>query len=180
MLNISVPSGIFDSDHNVIPAVRKKIEEGLHLDVGHGRGSFTFEMGRAALGQGVAPDTISSDLHTYNLHGPVFDLATTVSKFLHIGMDLDEALRRVTATPAQFLTMSDDIGTLRPSAIADIVVLELQEGEFEMTDAFGVTETVRRHLEPRYVFRAGRQIGVLPRPESSGDYFKPPALPPQS
>lgn len=172
--------GIFDADRNVIPAVRKKIEEGLHLDVGHGRGSFTFEMGRAALGQGVAPDTISSDLHTYNLHGPVFDLATTVGKFLHIGMDLDEALRRVTATPARFLKMSDDIGTLRPGAIADIVVLELREGEFEMTDAFGVTETARRHLEPRYVFRAGRQIGVLPRPESSGDYFQPPALPPSA
>ena len=106
--------------------------------------------------------------------------ANSVATLDEPGMDLDEALRRVTATPAQFLKMSDDIGTLRPSAIADIVVLELQEGEFEMTDAFGVTETVRRHLEPRYVFRAGRQIGVLPRPESSGDYFKPPALPPSA
>ena len=169
--------GIMSDDLKVLPAVRKKVEQGLRLDVGHGRGSFTFRVARAALEQGVVPGTISSDLHTYNLHGPVFDLVTTMDKFLHIGMELYEVVRRVTSTPAEVLDMPEEIGTLKPGAYADIVVLEMQEGEFDMTDTFGVTETGHYHLEPRYIFRGGRQVGVLPRPESSGDYFQPPEIP---
>ena len=169
--------GIMSDDLKVLPAVRKKVEQGLRLDVGHGRGSFTFRVARAALEQGVVPGTISSDLHTYNLHGPVFDLVTTMDKFLHIGMELYEVVRRVTSTPAEVLDMPDEIGTLKPGAYADIVVLEMQEGEFDLTDTFGVTETGHYHLEPRYIFRGGRQVGVLPRPESSGDYFQPPEIP---
>lgn len=169
--------GIMDDDLNVLPAVRKKVEQGLRLDVGHGRGSFTFRVARAALEQGVVPGTISSDLHTYNLQGPVFDLVTTMDKFLHIGMELSEVVRRVTSTPAEVLGMPQEIGTLKPGAFADIAVLEMQEGEFELTDTFGVTETGHYHLEPRYIFRGGQQVGVLPRPESSGDYFEPPDIP---
>ncbi len=169
--------GIMSHDLKVLPAVRKKVEQGLRLDVGHGRGSFTFRVARATLEQGVVPGTISSDLHTYNLHGPVFDLVTTMDKFLHIGMELYEVVRRVTSTPAEVLDMPEEIGTLKPGAYADIVVLEMQEGEFDLTDTFGVTETGHYHLEPRYIFRGGRQVGVLPRPESSGDYFQPPEIP---
>ncbi len=169
--------GILDNDGRVLPVVRRKVDQGLHLDVGHGRGSFTFQVARAAMAQGIVPDTISSDLHTYNLHGPVFDLVTTIDKFVHIGMELDQAIEKVTAAPARFLGMADQIGTLQPGACADILVLERQAGAFALTDTFGVTETGRMHLEPRTIFRAGRQVGPLPRPHSSDDYFQPPALP---
>ena len=58
--------------------------------MGHGAGSFSFEVCERALEQGVVPGTISTDLHQYNVHGPVFDLATTLSKFLHLGLTLEE------------------------------------------------------------------------------------------
>ena len=160
--------GILDSEMKVLPEIRKKVDEGLLLDIGHGQGSFTYEVARAAMSQGVIPHTISSDLHAYNLNGPVFDLATTINKFLHLGMELDEAIRRVTTTPAEFLKMEDEIGTLKDGAIADIVVVEMVEGSFEMTDAFGETETSGYQLEPRYIFRAGQQVGVVPKPGPFG------------
>ena len=116
------------------------------------------------MAQGVLPHTISSDLHAYNLQGPVFDLVTTINKFLHLGMELNEAIRRVTTIPARFLHMEDQIGTLQPGAIADLVVTEFIEGEFELVDAFGVTETGGYKLEPRFIFRAGQQVGVVPHP----------------
>lgn len=109
--------GILDSEMNVLPVVRKKVEEGLLLDVGHGRGSFTFEVAKRAMSQGVLPHTISSDLHTYNLHGPVFDLVTTLNKFLHLGLELDDAIQRVTTTPAKFVGMPEEIGTLKPGGV---------------------------------------------------------------
>ena len=93
-------------------------------------------------------------------------------------MELDETISRVTSIPAEILNMGGEIGTLQPGAYADIVVLEMQEGDFELTDTFGVTEIANRQLAPRYIFRGGRQVGVLPRPESSGDYFDPPPIPP--
>lgn len=157
--------GILDSEMKVLPEIRRKVDEGLLLDIGHGQGSFTFEVARAAISQGVIPHTISSDLHAYNLKGPVFDLVTTINKFLHLGMQLDEAIRRVTTIPAQFLKLEDEIGTLQPGAVADVVVCEMMEGAFELTDAFGETETGGYQLEPQYIFRAGRQVSVVPKPE---------------
>ena len=60
--------------------------------------------------------------------------------------------------------MNGQIGTLQAGSIADVVVTQLLEGEHELTDAFGVTETGAMKLEPRYIFRAGQQVGVVPRP----------------
>ena len=154
--------GIMDPEMNVLPEIRQKVDEGLLLDIGHGKGSFTFEVARAAMSQGVLPHTISSDLHAFNLNGPVFDLVTTVNKFLHLGMELDEAIKRVTTIPSQFLHMDGEIGTLQAGAFADLVVTELIEGEFSLTDTVDQTETGRFKLEPRFIFRGGQQVGVVP------------------
>ncbi len=70
----------------VLPEVLAAVVAGVHLDVGHGAGSFAFEVAERAIKQGLLPGTISSDLHQFNIHGPVFDLATTLSKFLHLGL----------------------------------------------------------------------------------------------
>jgi len=149
-------SGILDDEGRVHAEVLEAVKRGILLDVGHGRGSFTFDVARAAVKQDVWPNTISSDLHAYNIHGPVFDLATTVSKLLHLGLPLMEALRCVTERSAQVLGMAGQIGTLRPGAEADITLLELAEGDFELVDVNGVVEIGERKLIPRGVYRAGR------------------------
>ena len=96
-----------------------------------------WEIAERALQQGVQSQTISSDLHAYNVNGPVYDLATTVSKFLYLGLPLDEALAKVTAAPAQAIHMSEQIGTLSVGAWGDAVLFELQEGAFELRDSHG-------------------------------------------
>lgn len=155
-------SGILDDSGRVLPEVLKARERGIHLDVGHGQGSFSWDVARSALSQGVIPDTISSDLHRYNLHGPVFDLATTVSKFLHLGLELPEAVRRVTATPATTIQMADRLGTLAVGAIGDAVVFRLHESRRVMTDSMGKVEKVDRWLEPVHVIKDGRLVNSLP------------------
>jgi dihydroorotase len=151
-------SGILDGDGKVLPEVRTALERGVLLDVGHGKGSFAYEVARTALAQGVLPHTISSDLHRYNLAGPVLDLATTVSKFLHLGLELPEALRRVTATPAEIIRMSGELGTLRVGAIGDAAVFRLHEGRRPLVDTVGRVETVSRWLEPVSVVKSGRVV----------------------
>lgn len=153
---------LVDDHTQVCSIVREKQREGVLLDVGHGSGSFAWRVARPMLDQGVLPDFLGSDLHTYNVHGPVFDLVTTLTKFLHLGMSVPEIIRRSTATCAAWLGMADEIGTLKPGACADITVLDIVDGEVPLTDSEGVTEFGRRSFDVRHCFRAGRRVGVLP------------------
>lgn len=148
--------GILDDAGKIRRSVHEAMERGVIFDVGHGRGSFSWRVAERALGQGVQPQTISSDLHAYNVNGPVYDLATTVSKFLHLGLSLEDALHKVTATPARVLGMSRQIGTLRPGAWGDAVVFDLQEGQFAFPDSHGEVRMGRQRLVPQTVVRAGR------------------------
>jgi dihydroorotase len=148
--------GILDDAGIVRRSVREAMERGVIFDVGHGAGSFSWEIAERALQQGVQPQTISSDLHAYNVNGPVYDLATTVSKFLHLGLPLDDALMKVTAVPAQAIRLPGQIGTLQAGAWGDAVVCDLQEGRFELSDSHGQVRMGRQRLVPGTVVRAGK------------------------
>ncbi|MCL4862971.1 MAG: amidohydrolase/deacetylase family metallohydrolase [Caldilineaceae bacterium] len=147
--------GILDADGRVRDSVLDAVERGVILDVGHGAGSFSWRIAEQAMAQGLLPQTISSDLHHYNVNGPVYDLATTVSKFLHLGLTLDEALRRVTATPAQAIHLGDEIGSLTVGAWGDAVVFVLEQGAFPLVDSSGETRMGSQRLVPVHVVRAG-------------------------
>ncbi len=151
-------SGILDTAGRVLPEVRQALKRGILFDVGHGKGSFAYEVARVAMGQGVMPHVISSDLHRYNVDGPVFDLATTVSKFLHLGLDLPEALGKVTSAPAQAIKMEKELGTLAEGAVGDAVVFRLQEGRRPLADTVGRVEEVSKWLEPVVVVKGGRVV----------------------
>ncbi|MBM4437438.1 MAG: amidohydrolase/deacetylase family metallohydrolase, partial [Actinobacteria bacterium] len=149
-------TGVLDRDGQVRPSVHAAVEREVGFDVGHGKGSFSFGVARAAMAQGLWPHTISSDLHRYNVDGPVFDLATTVTKFLHLGLDLPDAVRKVTENPARVVGMDGLIGTLVPGACADLAVFDLVEAPADLEDAHGVRETAARRLVPYATVRAGR------------------------
>ncbi|HEX5414186.1 MAG TPA: amidohydrolase/deacetylase family metallohydrolase [Chloroflexota bacterium] len=148
--------GILDDAGQIRKSVREARERGVIFDVGHGQGSFSWRVIEAALAQGFPPTTISSDLHHYNVNGPVFDLATTVSKFLALDLALDDALSMVTAVPSRVIGLPDKIGTLAIGAWGDAVVFDLEEGDFPLVDSDGVTRTGRQRLVPRVVVKGGR------------------------
>ncbi len=150
--------GILDEKGKVLPEVRKAVERGVILDVGHGAGSFTFDVAQKALAQGILPDTISSDLHVYNINGPVFDLATTISKFLLLGLSLDDALRKTTTIPAKVMGYEDVLGTLKVGSVADIAIFELAEGDFTFVDCRREERNGHLRLIPVKVIRAGKVI----------------------
>ena len=150
--------GILDETGKVRTSVRKAVDRGILMDVGHGQGSFAFEVATKALEQRLMPNTISSDLHVYNVNGPVFDLATTVSKFVYMGMPLEQALEMCITRPAQFLKMQDEIGTLKIGAHADIAIFEFAEGRFEFVDCAGEMRVGSKRLLPRGVIRGGRLV----------------------
>jgi dihydroorotase len=151
--------GILDANGRVLPSVHSAVGRGVHLDVGHGAGSFSFDTAEKALKQDLLPGTISSDVHQFNVNGPVFDLVTTLSKFLHMGMTLEQVIERATFNPARTFGFPKGLGTLREGAEADIAVLSVAEGDFDFVDALGAHRTGHRKLVPAATVKAGRIYG---------------------
>ncbi len=153
-----LPNGIIGKDGDVIPEAREAMKRGVIFDVGHGQGSFSFDIARNALQQGVEPNTISSDLHSYNVNGPVFDLATTASKFIHLGLPIEGVIAKITCIPADFLGLQGTIGTLRTGANADLVVLREESGNFVLEDSYGRKENTNHRLNPTMIMKRGHVV----------------------
>ena len=149
---------IFDDRGRVHAAVLEARRRGVRFDIGHGAGSFSFARGEAALADGFRPDTISSDLHVMNVDGPVHDLVTTLSKFLHLGLPLAEVIAMATTAPADAIGRRGDFGTLSPGAIADVAILRLDDGDITLRDSLGVEVTARRRIRAESTIRAGRRV----------------------
>lgn len=151
------PPGIITDAGAVLPAALEARARGVNFDVGHGAGSFSFRVAEAALEHGFTPATVSSDVHRYNVRGPVYDLATTLSKFLHLGLSLDEVIRLATSAPASAVGRGDQFGTLRVGVEADVSVMRMEQGKFRFTDASGDVRIGDRLLTPVVTLRAGRR-----------------------
>jgi dihydroorotase len=164
-------NGVLDARGRVLPEVKQAVDRGVHLDVGHGAGSFSFEVAEKALKQDLLPGTISSDVHHFNVHGPVFDLATTLSKFLHLGLSLEQVIERASTNAANLFGFPRGLGTLREGAEADVAVFALAEGDFTLVDAHGHKRVGHRRLVPVATARAGRLYGSasIPIPETKGN-----------
>lgn len=154
-------TGILDELGRVRPEARKAVEGGILFDVGHGAGSFSYQVAAAAMAQGLLPGTVSSDLHKWNLAGPVYDLATTVAKFMLLGWNLSEAIEKVTVAPARAMGMLGEIGTLAPGACADIALFSVREEPRELVDALGEKRISERWLQPVKTLRAGQVFEPL-------------------
>jgi dihydroorotase len=115
------------------PAIMALRDRGLILDIGHGTGSFSYDTAEAMLQAGVMPDVISSDIHQMAVQGPMFDLPTTLSKFLNLGLTLPEVIERATSRPAAAMRRPD-LGTLQPGSVADVAIFPLEEGDYVFRD----------------------------------------------
>jgi dihydroorotase len=124
---------VIDDQGKVCDHLFRARERGVIFDLGHGAASFWFRNAAPAIRQGFVPDSISTDLHTGNLNGPVIDMATTMSKMMAMGVPLTEVIARSTVAPAREIGRPE-LGTLTPGAGADAAVLALDEGEFGFVD----------------------------------------------
>ena len=137
------PNSPATAEGGVRAAVLEARERGVIFDIGHGMGSFAFKTARTMLANGFAPDCISSDVHALCIDGPAFDLVTTMSKFLCLGMPLDDVVRAATEAPASALRRSD-LGAFRQGSAGDASVLALESGDFDYVDVTG--EHLAGHL----------------------------------
>ncbi len=121
------------ADGHTLPELRRLHEAGVILDVGHGAGSFSYLVAEAMLADGLRPDVISSDIHQLAVQGPAFDLPSTLSKFLHLGMSLEDVIACATVSPARAVGLKG-AGTLAVGVAADIALFRVEAGEYWFYD----------------------------------------------
>lgn len=158
--------GLLDStNQSILQEVHQARKDGVIFDVGHGCGSFSWDTAQRAFELSFYPDTISTDLHRYSVEDPFsVTLLDTLSKFLALGMTLDEVILKSTSCPAKVLHLEDEIGTLRKNSKADILVFEIEEGEFLFADTHAKIRKGTRKLKPYLTIREGKVLkpGTFP------------------
>lgn len=161
-------SGIAAGPSGFDPAAREAYRAGVLFDIGHGSGGFAFDVLEAQLAAGMPPHTVSTDLHGRSLHGPAFDLPTTMAKMLAAGMGLERVVEAATVGPARALGLAGGVGTLAPGAPADIAVFAVEHGRFELADVHGQRRVSPLRLVNETTYRAGRPLPPrLPAPVPS-------------
>lgn len=147
-------------DGRLLPAALAAKQRGVIIDVGHGGGSFDYTVAEPAMAQGLVPDTISSDIHAVsgNTPGQPY-LPWVMSKFLNLGVDLEQVIAMATVNSARVIGRVEKLGTLEVGAPGDVSILQLVEEPVTFVDTRGNRRDGKHWLKPIQAIRAGRPFG---------------------
>ncbi len=151
---------LLDDQGSVQPYVLEARRKGVYFDVGHGGGSFHYSLAVPALKQGFYPDSFGTDLHRFSMNAGMKDMLNVMSKFLILGMPLEDVISKATWSPAQMIKR-EDLGHLSKGAVADIAILRVREGQFGYIDADGYKINGDKRLEAELTIRAGKIVWDL-------------------
>lgn len=156
-------NSLLDYADKLIPEALAARERGVIFDLGHGQGSFSFHVAQKLFSHGFYPDIISSDVHAYSINGPAYDLPTTMSKFLGLGLEVKEVIRATTQTPAKVLGLGNSLGSLQVGCEADIAVFKLEKGNFLLHDVHGEELRSGTRFTPTMTFKGGDLLWMTER-----------------
>jgi dihydroorotase len=150
---------ILDKRGQVRPEFWEARQRGIKVDVGLDRFHGDFNVMKGALEQGFFPDYISTDLAMPNLHHLTYDLPTTVSKFIALGLPLAEALARCTYAPAVKMGKEKEIGCIHEGATADIAIFDVVDDDHLFEDYFGNRLDAKERVLLFMTIRKGEILG---------------------
>ena len=153
------PNAPIDGRGNVRQGILEARERGVLFDIGHGMGSFSWEVARKMMAAGFPPDTISSDVHSLCIDGPAYDQVTTLSKFLVLGMPIVDIIAASTVNAARAV-QRPELGSLKPGSAGDASVLELRDGSFPLEDVRGEIVTAKQRFFAAGLVIGGRETGT--------------------
>ena len=155
--NVRGRMSIVDGNNKLHDFVKEAQNKGIIFDVGHGGGSFAFSQAIPAINQGLKPNTISTDLHTGSMNGGMKDLLNVMSKFLNMGLNLNEVITSVTWDAAKSIK-KENLGNLSIGSIADIAILNLREGNFGFIDTKNKKMNGTKKLECELTIKDGKIV----------------------
>jgi len=135
-------------------------KRGVLFDLGHGGAGFWFSVAVPAMKQGLAPNSFGSDLHRFSMNAGMKDMMNIMSKYMAMGMSLQEVVERATWNAAKAIHRND-LGSLTEGTVADIAVFRIREGNFGYTDAGGNVINGTKKLEAELTVRNGKVVWDL-------------------
>ncbi len=155
------PNSIIDDDGHILPEVMAARKRGVRFDVGNGRtGHLRWDMADRILKAGFLPDTFSTDWTQEARTSQVINFPNVMSKFLMLGMTMDQVIACATLNASHAFPIFHDQGTLKVGSAANIAVLELRDGSFEFVDNFEGKRTSQKRLFPFTTLLAGKQVAA--------------------
>lgn len=151
---------LLDENSKVRPYVMDAKIRGIKFDVGHGGAMFHFNVAIPAFKQGLIPDSFGSDLHRFSMNSGMKNMLDIMSKYLNIGMSLQEVIYRATWSSANSIKRSD-LGHLSEGAPADVTILGLRNGSFGFIDTRGARLDGDKKLEAEMTIREGKIVWDL-------------------
>lgn len=148
---------LLDEQGRVRPYILEAQKKGIRFDVGHGGGMFHFNVAIPALKQGFLPDSYGSDLHRFSMNSGMKNMLDIMSKFLNMGMNIEDIIFRATWNSARSVKR-DDLGHLSVGTEADVAVLSIKKGNFGFVDTNGYRLEGDRKLEAELTIRAGKIV----------------------
>ena len=158
-------NNVLDGQGQVRSEAREAKSRGILLDIGAAKINFSIELSRAAIAQGMLPDTLSSDITKDSPGDACYNLLDVMSLYMSLGMSLEDVIRASTATSARAIGHEGVLGTLQPGAVGDVAVLEVQEGSYRYGDAEGVESAADRRIAPVITIKDG----AIWRPDMASD-----------
>ena len=151
---------VVDENGKVKPFVFDAQKRGIIFDVGHGGGAFSWRQAVPSMQQGFRPNVISTDLHSESMNGGMKDLSNVMSKFLNMGMSLQDVILRTTWNPATVIKRPE-LGNLSVGSEADIAVFSVRKGDFGFVDIRRTKIKGTQKLETEMTIRAGKIVWDL-------------------
>ena len=167
------PGGFVSAETGEVhPVIWEALERGVVVDVGHGS-HFSFDMARRTLEAGIRPFTLGADMHGYNVRMPQpgmsdeerttnpfvgvapFNLTIAMTELLALGLELEEVVATVTVNAAKLIRMEDELGSLAVGREADISVLDVLKGRFQLSDNSGAEAVADTLIRPAFCLRGG-------------------------
>lgn len=162
-------------DDDLYKLAEDAARRGVILDVGHGGASFSFEVGKAALERGLKPGTISTDLHNRSMDGAVWDLATTMSKLMSLGMDFEDVVVASTTAPKRAIRKPAD-HLMAKGKPAEFTLFDVVDSDLVVKDSSGVTSRLSRLFEPRHAILGAEAVKAhrhVPLPAGESGHICP-------
>ena len=132
-------------------------KRGILFDIGHGGNGFTFARAIPSVKQGFLPYSISTDLHISSMNAGMKDMTNIMSKFLNMGLPLQDVILRSTWNPAQEIKR-EELGNLSVGSVADIAIFTLKKGNFGFTDSHNYLLKGTQKLETELTIRSGKIV----------------------
>jgi dihydroorotase len=151
---------MLDDQGKVLSYLFEAKKRGIIFDVGHGAGSFSWKQAIPAVRQGFLPDSISTDLHIESMNAGMKDMLNVMSKFLNMGVPLDDVIAMSTWRPARQIH-HEELGHLTVGAPADVAVLRLVHGDFGFVDSARLRLKGNQKLIAEMTLRDGQIVWDL-------------------